>query len=318
MRGLDECHAYRLMLTIRCFEEKVEALFARGLIHGTAHAAIGQEAAAAGACLALRRGRDYVTSTHRGHGHCLACGGDARRIMAELFGKETGYSRGRGGSQLMADFSLGFLGSNGITGGGIPVATGAALSFKLRRARRVALCFFGDGAANQGVFHEALNMAALWNLPVVYVCENNRYAMSMPVERAMAVSGIAERAPGYGMPGLTVDGNDLDAVYRAVTAAAQRARRGEGPTLIECRTYRLSGHSRGDPRCYRTREEEAQWRRRDPIPAYRARLRERGLLSADEDRRLRREARDIVRDAVAFAKRSPAPDPATLEQGVYA
>ncbi len=318
MSELDELAAYRLMLTIRYFEEKVEALFAQGLVHGTAHAAIGQEAVAVGACLAMRPGRDCVTSTHRGHGHALACGADANRIMAELFGKAAGYSGGRGGSQLMTDPALGYWGSNGITGGGIPVATGAALSFKMRRQRRVALCFFGDGASNQGVFHESLNMAALWKLPAVYICENNRYAMSMPVEKAMTVSGVAARAAAYGMPGETADGNDAAAVYRAVSAAIARARRGDGPALIECMTYRLSGHSRGDPRVYRTREEEAEWRRRDPIRRWRARLRRENRLSADEDRRLRGEARACVRAAVAFARRSPEPDPATLEEGVFA
>jgi TPP-dependent pyruvate/acetoin dehydrogenase alpha subunit len=309
--------AYRRMLVIRLFEETVERLFSRGLIQGTAHPAIGQEAVAVGACGALRPGRDCVTSTHRGHGHCLACGGDPNRAMAELFGKATGYSRGRGGSQLMADFSLGFLGSNGITGAGLPVAAGAALAFQLRRAARVALCFFGDGAANQGVFHEALNLAAIWKLPVVYVCENNRYAMSMPVEKSIAIRDIADRATAYGMPGLIVDGNDLEEVRGAVRAAAERARRAEGPTLIECKTYRLSGHSRGDPRRYRSREEEAQWRRKDPIAAWRRTLRARGLLTTEDDRRIRHAARAAIREAVAFARRSPPPDAQTLEEGLF-
>jgi TPP-dependent pyruvate/acetoin dehydrogenase alpha subunit len=215
---------YRTMLVIRLFEEAVETLFSRGLIKGTAHPAIGQEAVAVGACGALCRG-DYVTSTHRGHGHFIAMGGDPRRIMAELYGKRTGYSRGRGGSQLMADFRLGFLGANGITGGGIPVATGVALSAKLRGTGRIALCFFGDGAANQGTFHESLNMAGLWKLPVVYVCENNMYAMSMRVSDAVPVPDLAVRAAGYGMPGQVVDGNDLPAVQAAVREATARARR---------------------------------------------------------------------------------------------
>jgi TPP-dependent pyruvate/acetoin dehydrogenase alpha subunit len=308
---------YRTMLTIRLFEEKVEALFVHGHIKGTAHPAIGQEAVAVGACSALRR-KDYATSTHRGHGHFIARGGDPNRIMAELFGKRTGYSGGRGGSQLMADLKLGFLGSNGITGGGIPLATGAALSAKLRGTGQIALCFFGDGAANQGTFHESLNMAAIWDLPVVYVCENNQYAMSTPVSRSMRVHDIARRAVGYGLPGVVCDGNDLLAVRRATRRACERARRGEGATLIECKTYRLSGHSRGDPRGYRTPEEERYWWDRDPIKRLRKVLMERKLLTRDADARLRREVRERVRQAVRFARTSHDPDPGTLGKGVFA
>lgn len=223
------------MLVIRRFEERVEELFSKGLIAGTAHPAIGQEAVAVGVCDTLRKG-DYVTSTHRGHGHFLACGGDPGRMMAELFGKETGYSRGRGGSQVMADFSLGFLGANGITGGSIALATGAALSLKRQGTGGVVVCFFGDGAANQGSFHESLNMAAIWKIPVLYVCENNRYAMSMLVENSMAITDIAARADGYGIEGASVDGNDLQAVKDVTRDACKRARNGDGPTLIECKT----------------------------------------------------------------------------------
>lgn len=305
------------MLLIRYFEEHVEDLFSRGYIKGTAHPATGQEAVAVGACSALVRG-DYVTSTHRGHGHFLAMGADPSRIMAELFGKESGYSRGRGGSQLMADFSTGFLGANGITGGGIPLATGVALSAKLRRTSRVALCFFGDGAANQGTFHESLNLAGIWRLPAVYVCENNMYAMSMPVREAVAVENIAVRAAGYGFPGRVVDGNDLLAVHEAVAQACERARDGEGPSLIECKTYRLSGHSRGDPRRYRSRDEEAQWRRKDPIKRFRHVLKDAGHLDAEADRALQAQAKALVREAEAFARRSPDPDPSTVAEGVLA
>lgn len=308
---------YRDMLLIRCFEERVEWLFARGKVKGTVHPAIGQEAIAVGVDAALQR-RDYVTSTHRGHGHFLARGGDPRRIMAELFGKRTGYSGGRGGSQLMADIRVGFLGANGITGGSLPLATGVALSAKLRGTGKIATCFFGDGAACQGTFHEALNMAGLWDLPVIYVCENNQYAMSTPVSEAVAICNIADRAGGYGMPGVVVDGNDLDAVRKAMTTAVKRARAGEGPTLVECKTYRLSGHSRGDPCVYRTREEEAEWRGRDPIVRFRKVLKQEGVLSAETDKTIRREVRDVVRDAEQFARTSPYPDPASLETGVYA
>lgn len=305
------------MLVIRFFEEKVEDLFTRGLIKGTAHPAIGQEATAVGVCSELRKG-DYVTSTHRGHGHFIAQGGDPKRIMAELFGKATGYSRGRGGSQVMADFSLGFLGANGITGGSIALASGAALALKNKAKRGVVACFFGDGATNQGSFHEALNMAAIWSLPVVYVCENNMYAMSMRTSESVAIASLASRADAYGFPGVSLDGNDLDAVCGAMRAALKRARAGDGPTLLECQTYRMSGHSRGDQRTYRSRDEEAAWKKRDPIGAYRKQLIASGDLSAEQDRELRREVRATVSAAIAFAKRSPDPDPDTLREGVFA
>ncbi len=308
---------YRTMLTIRYFEEKVETLFAEGKISGTTHTSSGQEAVAVGACAALRQD-DYVTSTHRGHGHLIARGGDPRRMMAEMFGKATGYSRGRGGSQLMMDLSLGFLGSNGITGGGIPIATGAALSCAYQKNGRVALCFFGDGAANQGTFHESLNMAGLWKLPVVYVCENNLYAMSTPVRQGLSISDIAMRAASYGFPGLVVDGNDVMAVHEAAASACARARGGGGPTLIECKTYRFSGHSRGDPRRYRTREEEAAWREKDPLTRFKGELVRLGLLKGRDDQALKREAKRVVAEAVAFARKSPLPDPATMEEGVFA
>ena len=308
---------YRTMLLIRFFEEKVEELFLRGHIKGTAHPAIGQEAVAVGVCSALRKA-DYVTSTHRGHGHFLAKGGDPKRIMAELYGKATGYSAGRGGSQLMADFSLGFLGANGITGGSIPLATGVALSAKLRKTGRIVACLFGDGASNQGTFHEALNLAGIWKLPIVYICENNRYAMSTPVEKAVPIPDISLRAAGYGFPGEVVDGNDIGTVEMSVRGAARRARQGQGATLIECKTYRLSGHSRGDQRLYRSEKEEALWRTRDPVKRCRRLLLETRALTMEEDRRIRRETRLAVTAAVHFARRSPDPDPATLLEGLFA
>ena len=308
---------YRTMLVIRLFEEKVEDLFTRGMIRGTAHAAVGQEAVAVGVCGALRK-IDYVTSTHRGHGHFIARGGKPRRIMAELFGKRTGYSRGRGGSQFMADFRLGFIGANGITGGSLPVAVGVALSVKQRRTGGIVVSFFGDGASNQGTFHESLNLAAIWKLPIVFVCENNRYAMSMPVTEAVPIADIAARAASYGLPGEVVDGNDLMMVRKAFTAAGERARRMGIPTLLECKTYRFCGHSRGDRRIYRSAEEEAVYRRLDPIPRFRKTLMAAGLLTRPVDSRLRREARDTVRDAVRFAHRSKDPDPGTLTEGLLA
>lgn len=308
---------YRTMLVIRHFETRVEDLFTHGLVKGTTHPSIGQEAIAVGACRALGK-KDYITSTHRGHGHFIARGADPRRIMSELYGKATGYSRGRGGSQLMADFKLGFLGSDGITGGGIPLATGVGLSIKQRKTGQIALCFFGDGAASQGAFHESLNMAALWKLPVVYLCENNMYAMSSHVCETVSIEHIADRAASYGMPGVVIDGNDILAVRDAVAEAADRARRGEGPTLIEAKTYRLSGHSRGDPRNYRTREEEATWWEKDPIQRFRKLLIEDGVLSAAADRRIKKEVRQTVSAAVTFAKQSPDPDPATMKEGLFA
>jgi TPP-dependent pyruvate/acetoin dehydrogenase alpha subunit len=313
----DLLHHYRTMLIIRLFEERVEELFSQGVIRGTTHPAIGQEAVAVGVCAALQD-RDYMTSTHRGHGHFIARGGEPRRIMAELYGKQTGYSRGRGGSQFMADFSIGFLGANGITGGSIPVATGVALSAKLRRTGQVAACFFGDGASNQGTFHEALNLAGIWRLPVLYICENNMYAMSMRVQDAVPIANIADRAASYGFPGVVVDGNDVLAVKAATEEACERARSFGEPTLIECKTYRLSGHSRGDQCRYRSRHEEATARANCPIARFRTVLLERGLLTEQVDARVTEEARNVVGDAVRFAEESPCPDPGTLLEGVFA
>lgn len=288
------------MLLIRRFEERVDELFAAGELRGTSHLSAGQEAVAVGACAALRAD-DYVTSNHRGHGHFLAKGGDPRRMMAELFGKATGYSRGKGGTQHMADFSIGFLGMNGITGGMLPIAVGAAFSARYRGTAQVALAFFGDGASNQGTFHEAMNMAAIWRLPVIFLCENNCYAMSSPACCMVSVPNIADRAAGYGLPGVMVDGNDAAAVYAAMAEAGARARRGDGPTLIEAKTYRILGHSRGDLRVYRTREEEAEWAARDPI----TRLIASGAMTADEVAAITAAVEQEVADAEQFARESP-------------
>lgn len=307
---------YGRMLLIRIFEEKVEELFSKGLVRGTAHTCIGQEAVAVGALSALGK-RDFITSTHRGHGHFLARGGDPGRILAEICGRSGGYSGGRGGSQLMACHELGFLGANGITGGSLPLALGVALSMKLRKQRRVTLCFFGDGAASQGSFHESLNMAGLWRTPVIFLCENNLYAMSTAISRHMSRPEIASRAAAYGIAGEAVDGNDVLAVRDAVSRARKRALKGE-PTLIEAKTYRISGHSRGDPRVYRTREEEEVWRKKDPIAAFRGRLYAEGLMSRDEERAVRAGCREELRACVRFAMKSPEPDPATLTEGLFA
>ena len=306
----------RQMYTIRAFEEKAEQLYAMGKIHGTMHLSIGMEASAVGSIAALRPD-DLILSTHRGHGHCIAKGADLKLMMAEFMGKETGYCRGRGGSMHIADVEGGNLGANGVVGGGIPIAVGVGLSLKMQKRDQIILCFFGDGAANLGPFHEALNMAAIWKLPVVYVCENNQYAMSFSVKKAVAIERISDRAAAYGMPGVTVDGNDLMAVYQAVSQAVKRARAGEGPTLIENVTYRWRGHSKSDANRYRTREEIEAWKQKCPIKRFRARLIEEGVLTEEEADQIEQEAYATIDAAVAFAEASPEPTLETIEEGVY-
>jgi pyruvate dehydrogenase E1 component alpha subunit len=307
----------RQMYTIRAFEEKAEELYAMGKIHGTMHLSIGMEASAVGAIAALRPD-DLILSTHRGHGHCIAKGADLKRMMAEFMGKENGYCRGRGGSMHIADVEGGNLGANGVVGGGIATAMGVGLGLSLQKREQVVLCFFGDGAANMGSFHEPLNMASIWKLPVVFVCENNQYAMSFSVEKAFAIERISERAAAYGMPGVTVDGNDLLVVYDAVSRAVQRARSGEGPSLIENVTYRWRGHSKSDANRYRTREEIEAWMQKCPINRFRALLIKEGTLDEPEAEQLEREAYAAIEAAVAFAEASPEPDLETIEEGVYA
>jgi pyruvate dehydrogenase E1 component alpha subunit len=303
--------ALETMWRIRVFEEAVDDLFARGLMHGTMHLSIGQEASATGVCLALEPD-DLIASTHRGHGHCIAKGAELLPMMAELLAKDTGYCRGRGGSMHIADVSKGNLGANGIVGGGIPIAVGAALAQRLQGTGRVVVCFFGDGATNEGAFHEAANLAAIWHLPVLLVCENNHYGMSFSTEKSMNVDSIAERGGAYGMPGVRVDGNDLEAVHAAAVEAVARARAGDGPTLLECVTYRWKGHSKSDKNLYRTREEIEEWRRRDPIAAYEGVLSDRDGVGQDELDGARTRAREAVRDAVRAAMAAPDADPAVL------
>ena len=296
------------MVRIRRFEERAVELFMAGELPGFLHSYLGQEAVAAGACAALRDD-DYITSTHRGHGHVIAKGLCLDRMMAELYGRTTGYCKGKGGSMHIADFSLGILGANGIVGGGIPIATGAALSAQMRKSGQVAVSFFGDGATNQGSFHEAANMAAAWTLPVVYVCENNQYAVSTHQSRHQKLQRIAERAAAYGFPGVTVDGNDPAAVYAVVCNAVERARGGEGPSFIECLTYKWMGHYVGDPGHYRPKEEVAEWKQRDPLPRYERALEEQGVLSREDIEEVHRHVRDEIEAAVEFARRSPLPRP---------
>lgn len=308
--------ALRKMFVIRKFEEGAEDSYARGLIHGTMHLSIGQEASAVGSCMALDD-NDKITSTHRGHGHCVAKGADIRRMFAEFFGKESGYCKGRGGSMHIADVAKGNLGANGIVGGGLPIAVGAALSAKHLATGAVTVCFFGDGANNEGAFHESLNMAAIWKLPVVFVCENNQYGMSTSTERSTAVKRIAERAAAYAMPGVSVDGNDFSSVVEAVDAAVARARAGNGPSLIENVTYRWRGHSRSDRNRYRTKEEIRAWQENDPIKRMAAMLLDHGVLSQDEITAIEAEADRAITEAIALAMDSPAPDIAALLQDTY-
>jgi len=319
----------RQMQEIRHFEEKVFELLSRNLIRGASHLYAGQEAVAVGAIAALRDD-DLITSTHRGHGHCHARGDSLaktpegkqdhlNKMMAELCGKATGYCRGRGGSMHIADVQKGNLGATGIVGGNIPVATGAALAQRMLGTDRVVLCFFGDGAANTGIFHESLNMASIWDLPVVYICENNLYAMSVPWKKASKLPDVADRVSAYGIPGAVVDGQDVLAVREAVSQAVERARQGEGPTLIECKTYRWYGHSRSDPRVYRTREEEEEWCKRDPLRLLETRLLNEGLATEEELREVEERAHQAIERAVKFAlEESSDPDPSELYDGLYA
>ena len=301
------------MVLTRTFEENAEEMFALGKVHGTMHLSIGQEAIAAGAGPALRRD-DYLLNTHRGHGHFLVWGGDLNRMMAEFLGKETGYCRGRGGSMHIADVESNNLGSQGIVAGNLPISVGVGLSIKMRKTDQLVLTLFGDGASNEGAFHESLNMAAIWNLPIIFLCENNQYAMSMAFEKAFKVEQISDRAAAYGMPGVTIDGNDVIAIYEAVQAAAKRARAGNGPTLIEAVTYRWRGHSKSDRQLYRTREEVKSWMEKDPIQRFKKLLN----VSEEEFKKIEAQAKEDIRKAVEFAEASPEPDVASILEGIYA
>jgi acetoin:2,6-dichlorophenolindophenol oxidoreductase subunit alpha len=308
--------ALRRMVRIRRFEEAAEDSYVRGLSYGTMHLSIGQEATAVGICAPLSAA-DYITSTHRGHGHCIAKGAELKPMFAEFLGRETGYCKGRGGSMHIADPRHGNLGANGIVGGGLPIAVGAALSAKRRGSKAVAVAFFGDGANNEGAFHEALNLASIWRLPVVFVCENNQYAMSTAIARSTAAVNVADRASAYSMPAEIVDGNSFAAVAEASFRATDRARAGDGPTLIEAKTYRTRGHSRSDRNRYRSREEIESWRARDPIDAFEAELIAFGLANAEEIAAINAEARADMAAAIEFALASPTPDPAELTRDVY-
>jgi pyruvate dehydrogenase E1 component alpha subunit len=308
---------YRKMLEIRLFEEKVFDLYGQNLVPGTIHLYAGEEAVAVGVCSNLNVD-DYITSTHRGHGHCIAKGADLRRTMAEILGKKTGYCKGKGGSMHIADFAVGMLGATAVVGAGLPIAVGAGLSAKLRKTSQVVACFFGEGASNQGTFHESINMASVWALPVVFVCENNLYAMGTRQSRIMSIQNVADRAAAYGIPGVIVDGNDVLVVYEATRTAVERARAGKGPTLIECKTYRHKGHSRVDSGKYRPKEEVEEWLGKDPIKRFRQAMLGNGILTQTELEHVETEVVDEVADAVKFALDSPYPEGKEALENVYA
>ncbi len=306
------------MWRIRRFEEALEELFSRGMLHGTMHLSIGQEATAEGACGALTDG-DFITSTHRGHGHAIAHGGDPMLMMAELLMKDTGYCRGRGGSMHIADVAAGNLGANGIVAGSMTIAAGAALTQSVTDSGRVVLCFFGDGAANEGSFHEAVNLSAIWKLPVVWLCENNLYGMSMAQELSTAGGSVANRAGGYGIEGLTVDGNDVVAVHDAVKGAADKARSGNGPTIVECITYRYRGHSKSDRNLYRTQDEIDQWRdQHDPLARFEQRALDSKLLTEGDISACRAQAAADITEAVRQALLQPDATADDLLESAYA
>jgi pyruvate dehydrogenase E1 component alpha subunit len=307
---------YRTMLRIRLFESRVGELFAAGKLPGFIHLYIGEEAVATGVCAHLNPG-DYITSTHRGHGHLIAKGGDLKLMMAELYGKRTGYCKGKGGSMHIADVELGILGANGIVGGGPPIATGAAFAIQYQGKNNVAVCFFGDGASNQGTFHEGVNMASIWKLPVVFVCENNYYGISLSQAHHQSIADVADRAAAYDIPGVVVDGNDVMAVYEAAGEAVKRARAGQGPSLIECKTYRHRGHFEGDPMVYRTKDEYDAWLKKDPIPRFEKALTEMKLLDAAAIARIRAEIGETVEAAITFAEESPWPEISELLEDIY-
>ena len=299
----------RSMQIIRRFEERASDDYQAGAIYGVVHCYIGEEAVAVGICSALNR-NDQIISTHRGHGHCLAKGADLNRMMAELYGRQAGYCKGKGGSMHIADFSIGMLGANGIVAGGIPIVTGAGLAAQLEGKGRVAVSFFGDGASNAGPFHESINIAATWKLPMLYVCENNLYSAGTIAAETLALSDVAARAAGYGIPGVVVDGNDVMAVYEAAEAAVNRARAGQGPTLIECKTYRWRGHTerpgQEDPR---PQDEIETWRQRDPINLFATNLMDQGVLTEEAWQKMDAEILAAIEDAVKFSEESPFPDP---------
>lgn len=307
---------YKDMIRIREFEQKAAECFTKGMLAGNIHLCIGQEATVVGACRALEE-KDFITSTHRGHGHCIAKGAQTDKMMAELFGKKTGYCQGKGGSMHIADISLGILGANGIVGAGIPIATGSGLASKIKGSDEVTLCFFGDAASNQGTFHESINMAAAWKLPVVFLCENNGYGVSVPIHKVTNTENIADRAKAYQIPGNTVDGNNVLAVFEAVKEAVTHARQGRGPSLVECKTYRHQGHYCGDPAAYRPQEYMEEALKKDAIPAMR-RLLLQNSICEDDILQIENDVTYEIQQAYDFAEQSPYPDISEVVTDVYA
>ena len=308
---------YRKMLTIRRFEERVSQDYRNGAIPGAVHSYIGQEAVAVGICANLRM-NDCIVSTHRGHGHCIAKGADLKRMMAEIYGRRTGYCKGKGGSMHIADFSIGMLGANGIVAGGLPIAVGAALAAQLEGGDRVAVSFFGDGACHEGEFHESLNLASIWKLPAIFVCENNLYSVNTPTQYAIAGKGIAERATAYAMPGMVADGNDIVAIHEAAQKALARARAGGGPSLLECRTYRWHHHFESDaiPDLRPPQEIEA-WKKKCPIASLEQRLLEAKILTKQELKTISDQVIAQIEEAVSYASESPLPDPEDALEDVF-
>ena len=308
---------YQKMLEIRYFEDQVHQLFAKGILPGFVHLYAGEEAVAAGVCAHLND-EDTITSTHRGHGHCIAKGCDLKGMMAEIYGKSAGLCKGKGGSMHIADFDKGMLGANGIVGGGFPLACGAALTAKYKKTKNVSVCFFGDGANNQGTFHEGINLAAIWKLPVIFVAENNGYGEATPFSYASSCESIADRAAAYGIPGIRVDGKDAAAVFQAAGRAIERAKNGEGPTLIECMTYRNYGHFEGDAQRYKTNDEKAvHQEEKDAIAVFKSELLAKGLMSEEEQSRIEKEVEEAVEEAVAFSEKSAYPEETELLTDVY-
>jgi len=309
---------YQDMLKIRYFENQITDVYSKGLMPGLAHLYIGEEAIAVGVCTNLSE-HDFATSTHRGHGHLIAQGADLKRMMAEVLGKETGYCKGKGGSMHIMDVSKGILGANGIVGAGIPIATGSAYSAKVRGTDQVTVAFFGDAASNQGNFHESINMAAAWKLPVVYICENNLYGISVDIRKVTNTKDLATRALAYDIPGIVVNGNDVLEVYRVTKEVVKRARKGKGPSLIECKTYRWKGHHLGDPgRVYRLEKETKEWMARCPIKTFRERLIKEKIASEEELNSIERDTKKIIKEALDFAIQSPYPDKKEAYEDLFA
>lgn len=307
---------YKTMKKIRLFEERVSELFAAGKVGGFVHLYIGEEAVASGVSASLRES-DYITSTHRGHGHLIGKGGDIKQMMAELFGRSTGYCKGKGGSMHIADVDLGILGANGIVGAGGPIAVGAGFAAKYKDTDDVSVCFFGDGASNQGTTAEAMNMASAWNLPVVFINENNLYGISCCTSKSMRVSDVADKAGAYDIPGIVVDGNDVVAVYEAAAEAIKGARQGKGPALIECKTYRHKGHFEGDPCVYRPEDEVQEWKAKDPVARFEEKLLGMDVLTQEQILEIDAAMQSEIDTAVSFAEESPLPKPEEVTTDVY-